>query len=101
MARGRTIALNLYEEHIRVLDQLARRQGSRSAVVQRLLEEAKRRETYRDLDEAYQEHLKAAGQEADHQLTEELLPAASWPEEWLKGGGSGRRRGLRKGRQAR
>ena len=92
MSKGRTIALNLYAEHVQVLDQLANTEGSRSAVVQRLLEEAKRRKTYQELDEAYQEHLKAGGERADHDLTEEMLPAASWPKEWLKGDKDGGRR---------
>lgn len=51
--KGRRIVLSLHDEHIEVLDHLARRQGSRSGAVQRLLEEVKPREIYRKLDEAY------------------------------------------------
>jgi hypothetical protein len=43
-----------------------------------------RREVYRELDEAYEDYLKAGGGEASRALAEELLPAVSWPEEWLR-----------------
>ena len=101
MSKGRTIALNLYDEHIELLDRLARRQGSRSKAVQRLLEEARRREVYRELDEAYQEYLKAGGEDVNRALTDEMLPAASWPEEWMEEEKRGRKRTDRKDRKAR
>ena len=100
MSKGQTIALNLYDEHIEVLDQLAKRQGSRSGAVQRLLEEAKRTEIYRELDEAYQEYRNAGGEKMDHQLAEEMQSAASWPEEWHERGTGGRKHTRGKGRKA-
>lgn len=101
MNHGRTIALNLYDEHIKVLERLAKRHGSRSAAVQRLLEEAARDEIYRELDEAYQQLPAVAGKQKDGELTEELLRAASWPEEWVKGERSERKRRRGKGRKTR
>ncbi len=94
MSKGHTIALSLYDEHIEVLDQLAKRQGSRSGAVQRLLEEARRDEIYRELDEAYQEYLKAGGEDEDteRKLSEEMLSVASWPKEWVEGEPSGKGR---------
>ena len=85
--------MNLYEEHIEVLNLLAKRQGSRSAAVQRLLEQAKRDETYRELDEAYRRYNAGEDTGEDQELTAELLRATSWPEEWLEGS---RREGKRR-----
>ena len=96
MSKGRTIALSLYDEHIEVLDRLAKRQGSRSGAVQRLLEEARRGEIYRELDEAYRERLEGGSLERDRQLTEEMLSLASWPPEWQEGVKGGNRRGRRR-----
>jgi hypothetical protein len=80
MGKGHTIALNLYDEHLEVLDRLAKRQGSRSGAVQRLLEEAKRVEVYRELEEAYLESSRSGGEPAHDSLPEELLPADSRPD---------------------
>ncbi len=101
MGKGHTIALNLYDEHIEVLDRLAKRQGSRSGAVQRLLEEAKRQETYRELDEAYREYLKSGDEEAEQDLTGQMFQAASWPEDWLEGEKGGRKRARSRKRKAR
>ena len=86
MSKGRTIALNLYDHHLEVLDRLAKKHGSRSAAAQRLLEEESRRQVYEELGQAYEEYLKTPGaMEAERKLTEEMLDVASWPAEWKKG----------------
>ncbi len=95
MGRGVTIAVNLYAPHIEVLERLARRFGSRSAAVQRLLEEETRREAYRELDQAYRAYFAQPGAaEAERGLTEQMLSIAAWPEEWLQkeGARGGRKR---------
>ncbi len=98
MGRGTTIAINLYAPHIEVLERLAKRCGSRSAAVQRLLEEETRREAYRELDEAYRAYFAQPGAaEAERGLTEQMLSIAAWPEEWLqkedaRGGRKGKKR---------
>ena len=98
MARGSTIAISLYPVHLDVLAKLAKRHGSRSAAIQRLLETERRREVYRQLDEAYREYFSQPGaQEAEASLTEELSALESWPEEWetrRKGGKHGKRSAL-------
>ena len=95
MSRGSTIAISLYPAHLDVLSKLAKRHGSRSAAIQRLLEAERRREVYRQLDEAYREYFSQPGaQEADAALTEDLSAIASWPEEWEarhQGGKHGKR----------
>jgi hypothetical protein len=106
MSKGRTIAVNLYAEQVQVLDQLAKRHGSRSAVVQSLLDEARRRNTYQELDEAYSAYVSADVESSDQALTAELLAAASWPQEWIAGGKEaggkgGRKAARRKGRKTR
>jgi hypothetical protein len=102
MSKGRTVAFNLYDSHLEVLNRLARRHGSRSAALQRLLEEAEVKNIYQELEEAYEEYFSLAGnREADRKLAEELLAVASWPEEWREGGSRARKRGRGKQRKAR
>ena len=82
MERGKTVSVNLYDSHIRILEKLAQRLGSKSAAMQRLLEEAARREVYLAMESAYEHYHAVVGTaEADRKLTAELLAFASWPEQ--------------------
>jgi hypothetical protein len=102
MSKGRTVAFNLYDTHLEVLNRLARRHGSRSAALQRLLEEAKRREIYQELEEAYRESMSMPGSMAEgRRLTQEMLKVTRWPEEWDEEGTRDRKRGRGKIRKAR
>ena len=72
MERGRKISVHLYERHIRILDRLAKRCGTRSAALQHLLDEHR-------LEAAYAEYYAQPGvKEAERALTEEMLAISSW-----------------------
>ena len=95
MGKGSTISLHLYETHIEAIDRLAKKYGSRSAAVRRLLEDARKGLVYQELEEAYRECLAVPGsKETERDLTLDMFRAASWPAEWKEGGrGGGKRRG--------
>jgi hypothetical protein len=79
------------------MDRLAKRHGSRSAAVRRLLEDASKALVYQDLEDVYRESLAVPGtKEKERDLTIEMLRAAAWPPEWKEGGPGGRKRGRRR-----
>ena len=79
MRKVKTVSVSLEPEYVELLEKIARREGSKSAAVRRLLKEHEERET----EAAYREYYSdPKNVKADLALTRELRSIASWPEEW-------------------
>lgn len=81
MRTVKTISVSLETEYVELLEDLARRAGSKSAAVRLLLREHRERE----MDRMYREYYAAPKNAAeDLELTKAMLSIASWPEEWVR-----------------
>lgn len=81
MRTVKTISVSLETEYVELLEDLARRAGSKSAAVRLLLKEHRERE----MDQAYREYY--AGPKnvaADLELMKAMRSIASWPGEWVR-----------------
>lgn len=91
MRKSAIISVSLEGRHVHLLDELARRAGSRSRALRMLIEEHERAREQREMEEAYRLYFAQPGaREREREITEEMLPLASWPPEY--GAKHGRRR---------
>jgi hypothetical protein len=81
MRTVKTISVSLEAEYVTLLEDLARRTGSKSAAVRLLLKEHEERE----MEQAYREYYAdPKNVEADLELTKAMRSIAGWPEEWVR-----------------
>ena len=82
MRKVRTISVSLEPEYVRELDRLAKKAGSRSDAIRRLIDELKRKREDEEMDAAYKEYYSDPKNVRDEMaLTEEMNSIAAWPEE--------------------
>ncbi len=93
MKSVRTISVSLEAEHVARLDRMAKKCGSRSEAIRRLLVEHERDCELRRMEQAYREYYAdPANVAADESLTREMQAISSWPGGERKEGKSGQRR---------
>ncbi len=81
MRKVKTISVSLEPEYVELLEQLARREGSKSAAVRLLLKEHEERE----MEKAYRDYYADPKNVRDaRELTKAMRSIASWPEEWIQ-----------------
>lgn len=93
MKQVETISVSLEPRYVKILERVAKKAGSRSQALRRLLEDYERAERFEALDRAYREYYsdpRAARESAA--WTQDLMAASSW----LHEGSPRRKRGSKR-----
>ena len=82
MKQVQVISVSLESRYVQLLDRLAKKFGSKSGALRKVLDHYQRLETVREMETAYRDYFADRGAAASERvLTDEMMALASWPED--------------------